>query len=118
VVFSDADELRRLEAITHPAIAAEISRRVTEDAGSVLVEIPLLRLELVGDWYKVAVVADEEIRIARAVARGASVADVRGRVAAQPSEDEWAEWGDFVIDNGRAWAETLLAVEAAIGVCR
>jgi len=113
-VFADEDELRQLESITHPAIAAEIARQVAERSGDVVVEIPLQHLDLSGDWYKIAVVADEEVRVARAVARGGDVADVHRRVSSQVSNEQWADWSDTVIDNGGAWAETLHAVRAVI----
>jgi dephospho-CoA kinase len=114
IVFADEGQLRRLEAITHPAIATEVTRRVAESAGPVLVEIPLVHLGLAGEWSRVAVIADEEIRIARAVARGGGAADIRRRVSNQVSDDKWAEWGDVVIENSGAWANTLQSTKAAI----
>ncbi|GMQ93969.1 MAG: dephospho-CoA kinase [Acidimicrobiia bacterium] len=118
IVFADEDELRQLESITHPGIAAEIARRVAERSGDVVVEIPLQHLVLSGNWFKIAVVAEEEIRIARAVARGGDISDVRRRVSSQVSNEEWADWSDTVIDNSGAWAETLSAVRAVIDEVR
>ncbi len=117
VVFADDSELRHLEAITHPAIAAEVDRRCSESHGAVLVEVPLPHLELSGDWFRIAVVADVEIRIARAIARGGDAADIRRRVSSQVSDAEWVEWADVVIDNSESWAATLEATEAAIEAC-
>jgi dephospho-CoA kinase len=117
VVFADASELQHLEAITHPAIAAEVDRRCSEDPGAVLVEVPLPHLELSGDWLRIAAVADVEIRIARAIARGGDADDTRRRVSSQMSDSEWAEWADVVIDNSGAWAATLEAAEAVIEAC-
>jgi len=114
VVFSDGADLRRLEAITHPAITAEIDRRVAEARGDVLVEVPLQHLAPSGDWIKVAVVADEETRIARAVGRGGDPADVRRRVSSQVPDHEWVAWADIVIDNNDAWSRTENAVHAVI----
>jgi len=117
IVFADAGELRRLETLTHPAIADEIARRVSDAPGAVLVEIPLLRLEFSSDWHRIAVIADEKVRIARAVVRGGSAADIRRRVAAQPTDDEWVDWADAVIENGGAWSEALNATVLAIEAC-
>ncbi len=114
IVFSDSADLARLEAITHPAIAAEIERRVADTPGDVIVEVPLTHLVPSRDWTKVAVVADEEIRIARAVERGGDPADVRRRVSSQVSDDEWIVWADFVIDNNHAWSTTAGTVQTVI----
>ncbi len=116
IVFADVEELRRLEAITHPSIRTEITRLISITPGSVLVETPLQHLAMPGDWFRVAVVADQEVRIARAVARGGDAADVRNRAASQVSDGEWVEWADVVIDNGGAWSETLLSIEAVVDV--
>jgi dephospho-CoA kinase len=114
IVFANRRDLRRLEAITHPAIAAEIEKRVAATADDVIVEVPLMHLEFSGDWIKVAVVADEKIRIARTIERGADPADVLRRVSSQVSENEWMEWADFVIDNSHAWSTTEAAVHTMI----
>lgn len=114
IVFSDEEELRRLESITHPAIRTEITRLVSATPGPALVEIPLQHLPISGDWFRVAVVANEGVRIARAVARGGDVTDVRNRVSSQVSDGAWIEWADLVIDNGGAWSETLQSIEAVV----
>jgi dephospho-CoA kinase len=114
IVFADARALEVLESITHPAIAAEIDLRVVSTDLSIVVETPVKALELAGDWIRVAVVADEDTRIARAIARGGDPADVRRRVASQISDEEWTSWADVVIDNNRAWRETEQAAHAII----
>ncbi len=114
IVFSNRKDLRKLEAITHPAIAAEIERRVAATAGDVIVEVPLTHLNPSGDWTRVAVVADEKIRIARAIERGGEPADVLRRVSSQVTEIEWTRWADFVIDNNHAWSSTEVAVHSVI----
>ncbi len=114
IVFSDGADLGRLEAITHPAITAEIERRVADTRGDVLVEVPLQHLAPAGDWIKVAVIADEETRIARAVGRGGDPADVRRRISSQVPDHEWVVWADIVIDNNDAWSRTENTVHAVI----
>jgi dephospho-CoA kinase len=114
IVFASNSELRHLEAITHPAIAAEILRRVDESSRPVIVEVPLQHLVLPGDWCKAAVIADEGIRIVRAVERGGDPADIRRRVSSQVSDDEWTEWADIVIDNSGSWEGTRNHVDNVI----
>ncbi len=64
----------------------------------VVVEIPII-LDVPGDWTKVFVDANEDVRVGRAVERGSSEADVRRRMASQPTRDEWLAWCDKTIDN-------------------
>jgi dephospho-CoA kinase len=114
IVFRSSDALALLESITHPAITDEIQRRVGAAGSRIVVETPVPHLALSGDWVRVAVVAGEDIRIARAVARGGNPDDVARRVSSQVSKGEWAEWADIVLDNGRTWLETERAVQALI----
>ncbi len=114
IVFADRDALRLLESITHPAIVAEIGRRVAGTDQAVVVETPVRHLDLAGEWTRVAVVADEDTRIARAVARGADPDDVRRRIAVQGRDEDWMDWADVVVDNSGAWSETENMVLAVI----
>lgn len=114
VVFRDADALSRLEAFTHPAIGAEITKRVAATESDVVVEVPVQHLTLEGDWTRVAVVAAQATRIARAVDRGGDPDDVKRRVAAQAPDSAWEEWADIVIDNSHTWFETERAIEAIV----
>ena len=119
IVFSDPSALAELEAISHPAIwsrvEAKISAAEQESPGSrVIIEIPLLRLHATSPWLKVAVLASPDVCIARAVARGADIADVVARIANQEPDEAWAEWADVVIDNDGAWEITLRAIERLI----
>jgi dephospho-CoA kinase len=114
IVFSDAEELQRLESMTHPSIRDEIKRLVSLTPGSILVETPLQHLTMPGDWFRVAVIADQEVRIARAVSRGGDASDIRNRVASQLSDNDWVRWADTVIDNSGAWSETMRSIEAVV----
>ena len=80
----DLDQLRELESMTHPAIAAEIRRRVeAASAPAVVVELPVSSQLAGPGWALVVVVAPQEERVRRALARGGDEADVRLRMAAQ-----------------------------------
>jgi dephospho-CoA kinase len=104
IVFTDPDALRALNAIVHPAVGAEINRRVNEMASSdnvVVLDIPLLtenpRAGLQG---KIVVDVPVDAQVERLVRyRGFSEPDARARIARQASRDERLQGADFVVDN-------------------
>lgn len=104
IVFSDADALRDLNAIVHPAVGAEINRRVAEQRATdrvVVLDIPLLT-ENPREGLQGIIVVDvpTEVQVARLVAgRGFDEADARARVARQATREERLATADFVIDN-------------------
>ncbi len=101
IVFTDADQLLELEAITHPLIRAEIIGRAAAAApGPVVVEMPLVRMALGSGWVRVFVDADLDTRLLRAVERGFDEHDARARAAAQPDRVEWLAQADHVLYNG------------------
>ncbi len=114
IVFSSSSDLEQLEQITHPLILEEIERLVAESSNDVVVEVPLRRLSPRGEWTRVAVISDEELRVERAVHRGGDAADVRRRVSVQASDAEWIEWADVVIENNGAWSTTASRVASVI----
>ena len=119
IVFNDPEALGELESITHPAIQEGILAAVEAtlaDASirGAIIEVPLLRVLPRSDWAHIAVVAPEDLRVSRAVARGADEADVRARIANQEPDEAWAEWADVIVDNGGALGETLEAVALII----
>ncbi len=97
IVFADPKQLSELEAMTHPPIINRISK-IAASADDLVVEIPLI-LDVPGDWMKVFVDTDEDIRVRRAVGRGSNEIGVRRRMASQPTQAEWLVWADEVIDN-------------------
>lgn len=100
IVFEDGDELAALERITHPLIAARIARFAADVVDRPLVvEMPLLKDLTEGSWVRVAVTAPRHVRMARLAERGMSERDVLARMRAQPSDAEFAEAADHVIDN-------------------
>jgi len=117
VVFADPAALAELELYTHPAIAAEVTRRagLVED-GAVVVEVPLVARWFGPEWWWIAVVADESTRLDRAVHRGSDREDAKRRLSAQPDEATYLASADFVVVNdgtleqlhenvSRIWAE-------------
>jgi dephospho-CoA kinase len=103
-VFTDPDALAALNAIVHPAVGAEINRRVAEQLSTdhvVVLDIPLLtenpREGLQG---KIVVDVPVEVQVERLVSfRGFDEADARARIARQASREQRREGASFVIDN-------------------
>jgi dephospho-CoA kinase len=112
IVFTDVDQLRELEAMTHPAIAAEIQSRVAAAGpGVVAVELPI-GTDLIGaGWIRVIVEAPEDVRLERAIGRGLDEDDVRNRMAAQPEPESWRTGADFVIINDASKADLVAAAD-------
>ena len=107
IVFADPEALRDLNAIVHPAVGAEINRRVNSLASSdavVVLDIPLLtenpRGELQG---KIVVDVPVEAQVERLVRyRGFTEPDAQARIARQSSREDRLTGADFVIDNAGA----------------
>ena len=100
IVFADGDELAALEALTHPHIRSHIIELADAAADQVfVVELPLT-IDLMGPgWHRLVVIADEELRLLRAIARGMDERDVRHRMSAQATTQRWRAIADAVIVN-------------------
>ncbi len=106
IVFADKAALRRLEALTHPAIRARIAERVAAaraaGRGLVVIDAALL-LELQLDRavdLVVGVVAPESVRVRRVQERdGLDAAAVQARIANQAGESALRARADVLIDN-------------------
>jgi len=128
IVFRDPDALTRLTAVSHPAINAELVERLAALASdapdgvvvldmAILVESDLGRSNPVHRYQVVVTVeAPLEVRVARAVARGAAAPDVRRRIEAQASEAERRAAADLVLVNGGTEADLVRQVDAAWAV--
>ncbi len=113
-VFNDPDQLRRLEAITHPLIFGRIRRLVEGFEGPVVVEIPLFRASLGEGWGQIVVDADDEVRLQRAVARGLEHDDALARMKSQPSRGTWLAAADIVVPNHGSFGELEAAVDRMV----
>ncbi len=114
IVFEDADARAALEAITHPAIQAEMARRVAAHAGAELVvmDVPLLKERRDPMAGVVVVDVPEEVAVRRLVdQRGFDEADARRRIAAQISRQERRAIADLIVDN----SGDLAQLEAEVG---
>ncbi|HSJ28725.1 MAG TPA: dephospho-CoA kinase [Acidimicrobiia bacterium] len=101
IVFADADQLRELEGISHPAIGAEIARRVAEaGSGLIVVEISVPK-DLVGAGWLRTIVADlpDDERRSRLSARGMAEGDIERRMSAQPPRHAWRGRGRWLLST-------------------
>lgn len=104
LVFSDRRLLRRLNGLTHPSIAGEIRKRISESAAEVVCVVAPLLIEAgqedLGDviWVVEAPLAE---RVARVMKRdGAGRRDILLRMRAQAPPWKLKKSADVVIDNG------------------
>ena len=113
-VFRDPADLARLERITHPGIEAAIRRQVEATQGPVVIEVPIISVLSDAPFLRIAVVADENVRLERAVSRGGAETDVRSRMEHQPTDDQWRAWAEFVIENSGSWETTEVRARRVI----
>ena len=104
LVFGDAEMLKRLNAIMHPAIGVEILRQIELNMTTdnvVVLDMPLL-VENPRDGLSglVVVDVDPEVAIARLVQfRNMNEEDARRRMASQASREDRLKVADRIIDN-------------------
>lgn len=109
------DALADLNAIVHPAVGAEIARRLEEASrgdGVVVLDVPLLVESGRDDMAALVVVdVDPEVALARLVEqRGMRAEDARARMARQATREERRARADVVLDN----SGTREALEAQV----
>jgi dephospho-CoA kinase len=116
IVFNDPEALKALNDIVHPAVGAETTRRLLEQADTdnlVVLDIPLL-VESAGQRPVAGVIVvdvDPEVAVRRLVdSRGMQEDDVRARMSRQATREERLARADLVIDN----SGTLEELEARI----
>jgi dephospho-CoA kinase len=106
IVFSDAEALADLNAITHPVIGQQmVDRRAEAEAsgGIVILDVPLLKpthRDQLG--FDVVIVVDTpvDIAVSRLIEhRAFQRADAEARVAAQMTREERLALADFTVDN-------------------
>jgi dephospho-CoA kinase len=128
LVFGDAAARRRLEAILHPRVRAEMLVRTDAASGPyVLLVIPLF-VETAGyEWVDRVAVVDlpRELQLARAIARDRMAPSLaEAMIDAQASREERLAAADDVIDNSGtpealdAQVEALHAKYAALAAAR
>lgn len=131
IVFNDADELRALNKMTHPAVRREMARQAREqaDTGAVtIMDTPLLveTFDKQPPFSGIVVVdVPPEVAVERLMRyRGFSDVDAWARISQQADRQERLAIAGFVIDNSgppealdeqvermMAWARTLPQVD-------
>lgn len=121
IAFTCHESAARLNAIVHPLVVSR-TRQVLTDAlagpnppAALVLEIPLLAEapELVEIADEVlAISAPEELRLARAVARGMDEADARHRIICQATDEEREALATHVIVNDDGPEQFAAAVAA------
>ncbi|HEY3289969.1 MAG TPA: dephospho-CoA kinase [Anaerolineae bacterium] len=115
IVFHDEDKLRQLEAIVHPAVRAEIARRLAALPADAVAVIEVIKLFESGwadqcDQVWVTHCSPEEQVRRLMLSRGMSEHEARARVASQnPQADKLAR-ADVVIDTSGTREETQAMV--------
>lgn len=104
IVFRDEGSLAALNAISHPAIDAEIAERIAAAPGDVIVVLDmavLVETELGAGQYDTVVVVETplDVRLARLAQRGMSEDDARARIASQASDEQRRAVADHIVDN-------------------
>lgn len=117
LVFNDPEALAKLESLIHPAVIAEIDRRI------VLLDVPVVVVEAIKliesgmtDRYNVLWVttcAGETQALRLMEQRGLTHEEAWERIQAQPSQAEKLALADVVIDTGGTLEETQRQVVAA-----
>lgn len=118
IVFRDAEAMRRLEAIVHPAVSQALAHELASVSPTGIVVIDAVKLLEGGSGKfcqsKWMIVCSEEQEFARLVARNQfSAEEVWARIHAQPSVADRLPLVDEVIDNSGTLEDTRKQVAAA-----
>jgi dephospho-CoA kinase len=120
IVFADADALKDLNKIVHPAVAVEMNRQVLAERETdhvVVMDIPLLTENpRIGLQAVIVVDVPVEVQVERLVKyRGFDEADARARIARQASREDRLKLATHVIDNSLALEHLVPQVDALWG---
>jgi len=118
IVFQDAEAMRRLEAIVHPAVSEALAKELAQVSPSGIVVIDAVKLLEGGSGKfcqsKWLIVCAEELEYERLVARNnLTPEEAWSRIQAQPSVEKRLSLVDEVIDNSGTFVETRRQVELA-----
>ncbi len=120
IVFSDAQKLSKLNAIVHPEVREEISRRINEyeeesPYGILIVDAALLVESGSYTLYDrlIVVTCDPRLQLSRLVSRdGLTPEQARARMAAQMPVEEKLRLSHYSIDTSGTLRETREQIEA------
>ena len=116
IVFEDPGALEDLNAISHPAIDAEIAGHIAEapdDALVVLDMAVLVESTLGKGQYELVVVVEAalDVRLERLAARGMTRDDALARIKSQATDEERRAVGDLFVRNDGDFSELSTEVD-------
>ncbi|WP_055108790.1 dephospho-CoA kinase [Paenibacillus ihumii] len=119
IVFSDPEERKALNDLTHPAIRAEMRTRMADYEAAdperlVVVDIPLLYESGLEAMFRqvMVVYVPREIQLERLMQRdGLTLEQAEARIAAQMDIEEKKERADILIDNSLGLDKTESQIE-------
>lgn len=113
LVFSDLEQLKQLNAITHPEITKQIQKQIRTCPGQIIViDAAVLHQAGLGRLCDKTffVTAPKETRIQRIMARdGITRQEAEARINAQPSDQEYEKLTDETVCNNGARSPRELA---------
>lgn len=125
VVFGDAARLAQLEGLVHPAVRAEIGRRVAQATAPVVAASPVVVIEAIKLLEGPLAAACDQIWVTTCeratqmerlrVCRGMDEASAAARIDAQSPQADKIARADVVIRTDGLMAETVEQFEAAWG---
>ncbi len=118
IVFQDAEAMRRLEAIVHPAVSEALAKELAQVSASGIAIIDAVKLLEGGSGKfcqsKWLIVCPVELEYERLIARNnLAPEEAWSRIKAQPSDEKRLSLVDEVIDNSGSLTETRKQVELA-----
>jgi dephospho-CoA kinase len=115
IVFADAEALKRLEAIIHPAVTARVDELIRQATEPVVVVEAIKLIE--AGWHRAydalwVVTCSKEQQLERLMrTRKLSQEEALLRIEAQPPQEDKVALADVVIDNSGDLKETREQVE-------
>ena len=118
IVFNDAEKLKQLEGIVHPAVGMALAQEIQalpEDAVAVIDAVKLLEGGLGALCHKRwLVICDERLQLKRLMGRnGFTEEEARARLRAQPPIEPKLKLVDEVINNSGTLGQSRAQVKAA-----
>jgi dephospho-CoA kinase len=126
IVFSDANERAKLNSLTHPAVEAEILRRIAEleqsSSNGIIIVDAALMIETGGYtmYHRLIVVTcDRSLQVSRLMSRdGLTEEEARARMASQMPIEEKLKLADYRIDTSGTMSQIREQVEGIYGDLR
>ncbi len=103
IVFSNKQELEKLNAIAHPLVKQEIDI-LSKDKEVVYVEVPVFVGSILQDYFDKVILVEAEVkfRISRIMKRsGYDKEYVKKIIASQPTDSELEKFADIIVENNK-----------------